>query len=237
MNEITENELWKDITGYEGYKVSNFGKIVSFKRKEPRVLKAQKGTDGKLQVSLAGTDNKLHCERVAKIVAEAFVENPEHFRNIEFIDGDCTNCSASNLKWVFLTTNAKEQYQKKERAIRQFTLEGKYIQTWKSASEIKKSERFCNMKCLSAACLGKIKTANGFRWRYADEFPAEDLVIEKKSETKKIAKCSMKGELIEIFETAGEAEASLNRKNCIANITAACRGSRRQAYGFKWKYV
>lgn len=91
-------EVWKDIEGYEGlYKVSNFGRV---KRVTTgRILKNGKNRGGYLYVNLCKqgvTSNK----RIHRLVAQAFIPNPENKQDINHIDEDKTNNIVSNLEWT-----------------------------------------------------------------------------------------------------------------------------------------
>lgn len=83
------------IIGFEGkYSVSRDGRVWSEARK--KWLNPFSGADGGLQVSLGfGTQR-----RVARLIAFAFVPNPENRRMVRHLDGDRSNCTASNLTWT-----------------------------------------------------------------------------------------------------------------------------------------
>lgn len=97
------NENWKEIPNTLGqYMVSDQGRIKSVKSKTRRekILRASK--DG--QVNLSTYDDEVGKMilkfSVHRLVAEAFVDNPDDHHFVVFIDGDKTNRAASNLKWV-----------------------------------------------------------------------------------------------------------------------------------------
>ena len=93
-------ELWLDIKGYEGfYKVSNTGKVYSYRRNKCLSQKSDK--DGYKEVCLC-VDEVRKYRRVHRLVAEAFIPNEESLPIINHKDGDKTNNHVSNLEW---TTN------------------------------------------------------------------------------------------------------------------------------------
>lgn len=101
-------EIWKPITGYEGnYSISNMGRVMSHGRpnhhdpriKRDRILPHQiAGENCYYFVNLRknGT-HKLYF--IHRLVAQAFIPNPENKRTVNHIDGNKSNYSISNLEW------------------------------------------------------------------------------------------------------------------------------------------
>ena len=116
-------EVWKDVVGYEGlYQVSNLGHIRSLDHyvahhtagmalRKGRVLKP--AFDGHyLSIGLS-KDNKAKSTRIHRIVAEAFLPNPDKLSDVDHIDCDKTNNRVDNLRWCSHADNmhfAKENH-------------------------------------------------------------------------------------------------------------------------------
>ena len=108
----TEKEIWKDIKGYEGYyQVSNLGNVRSLdrvgrtgKNLKGRVLK-QKTTKGYNMVGLY-KDGKQKHKTVSRLVAKAFVNNPDKKPEVNHIDENKQNNKADNLEWVTAKENS-----------------------------------------------------------------------------------------------------------------------------------
>lgn len=113
-------EVWKDIVGYEGlYQISNLGRVKSLNYKhtgKERILKDRKTNKGYLRAVLY-KEGKQKQFLVHRLVAEAFVPNPENKPCIDHIDTNPLNNVCTNLRWVTQKENcnnslSKEHYSK-----------------------------------------------------------------------------------------------------------------------------
>jgi hypothetical protein len=117
-NDITE--IWKDIQGYEGcYKISNFGNAMALKREysangakmftEEKVLKKRNSTDGYFRAALT-LRGKRKDVGIHRLVAMAFIDNPENKLEVNHKDGIKTNNHVSNLEWSTRKEQMKHAY-------------------------------------------------------------------------------------------------------------------------------
>ena len=111
-------EIWKDIDGYEGfYQVSNYGRVRSFKtrgisgkkKKTPAIKKDNPDKDGYPQFGLSH-NGKYYSHKAHRLVAKAFIPNPENKSQVNHIDGDKTNNRSSNLEWATRSENMSHSY-------------------------------------------------------------------------------------------------------------------------------
>ena len=95
-------EIWKDVKGYEGlYQVSNLGQVKRLgndRQMREKTLKGNKVKSGYMQVVLCkkGKSKPLYVHR---LVAIAFIPNPNNHKEINHIDEIKTNNNFENLEW------------------------------------------------------------------------------------------------------------------------------------------
>lgn len=102
---MDEVEIWKDVEGYNGvYQVSNFGEVRNVTRHN-HLLKPSYGNGHAYGHVSLSRNGKMTCCLVHRLVAIAFVENPDGKREVNHIDGNKRNNHASNLEWVTPSEN------------------------------------------------------------------------------------------------------------------------------------
>ena len=179
-----EKEVWCDIPNYEGYQVSNFGRIKSLERidalgrkVEEKILKPQISNNGYYLTGLyKNSIQKFYY--VHRLVWSAFNGPIPENMQVNHINEVKTVNRLSNLNLMTHKENmnygsrtersAKKQINGKlSKVVLQFTLDNILVKEYQSAHQVERELGF-NRGNICSCCNGKLKTAHGFIWRYKE---------------------------------------------------------------------
>ena len=184
-------EVWKQIQGFPSYEVSTLGNVRSVDRKSIRngSLATIKGMflkprriKGYLRVTLyQGSRNIKKQLFVHRLVAEAFIANPDCLPCVNHKDENRENNRLENLEWCTHEYNSnygtaierrvknqdwKSIAEKQSTPVNQYDLNENLIRTWESMSECEREAGF-KIVGISKCCSGKLKTYRGYKWKKA----------------------------------------------------------------------
>lgn len=100
-----DEELWRDWPQDPRIKVSNKGNVVSYKRGAPYPLKVSHNSCGYQMVGASRPSQYVH-----RMVAETWLDNPNHYEEVNHINGDKDDNRVENLEWVTPSQNIRHAY-------------------------------------------------------------------------------------------------------------------------------
>lgn len=175
------NEEWKNVVGYEGsYMVSNLGRVKSLptqKFKKPiRILRSYITGNGYLTVKLQSEGNILNI-RVHRLVAQAFIPNPNNYSEINHIDENKLNNLYSNLQWcdrsfnvnyggrnitvAYKLRNRKDQ----SKIVQQIDINGNLLREFRSVADAGRYYK-CYPSYIGKVCRNERSNYKGMLFKY-----------------------------------------------------------------------
>ena len=167
-------EQWKDIDGFEGlYKVSSHGSVKRLGRNErklkPRMCK------GYETVCLCKNGIR-HNRRLNRLVAIAFIPNPENKPEVNHKDGNKRNNTVSNLEWCTASENQRHARSTGlsplgfnnailSKPVDMLSKSGELLRTFPSFKEAERQTGISRRNIYSC-CVRKCKTSGGYVWKY-----------------------------------------------------------------------
>lgn len=177
-------ETWKDILGFGGrYQVSSIGRVRSLDAlthnnrgsfiRKGRFLATGIDSSGYITTTLC-ENNRSYRFRIHRLVAEAFIPNPDNKPEVNHIDGDKKNNMVENLEWNTYGENLIHAYEsrlnKRRKPIEQISMEtGEVIKLWESGYEATRALGGASPTAITNALAGRSKSAYGFKWKYHKE--------------------------------------------------------------------
>lgn len=162
--------MWEMIDGFAGYEVSDEGVVRN--AKTGHVIAQFDNGRGYLKVGIKSSDDgKFHNVSVHRIVAKAFVINPDDtiFTQVNHINEDKHDNRASNLEWVTASENVNHGTGIKRRASSQsfpIVMHYKGLDVYfDSASDVEKRTGII-AQSVQRCCAGKMKTSHGATFEY-----------------------------------------------------------------------
>ena len=169
-------QIWLDVSGYEGiYQISNFGQVKNCKT--GKLLNFSKTYNGYQRVKLY----KKVCGKrtsqtfmVHRLVAQAFVSNPDNKPQVNHIDGNKMNNEANNLEWCTQSENLAHSVRiglrdmtcctnATKKTVYQYNLDGTLVRAWESMSRAA-MELGLQVSNISHCCAGRIRQTGGYKW-------------------------------------------------------------------------
>ena len=166
-----DKEIWKDIVGYEGlYQISSFGNVRRLWKSKPILCKPSSDSHGYKQIVLT-KDKKRKSYKVHRLVALAFIDNPNNYEEINHKDESKINNKIDNLEWcdhIYNSNYGTRGYRCTKhfcKKVQQIDMNGNIVRIYNSMQNAEKETNIKNQN-ISKCCRNKQKTAGGYIWKY-----------------------------------------------------------------------
>lgn len=171
-------EEWKTVESYEGiYEVSNTGKVRNIRNNPPKLMSIEISRGGYARVGLNKNNKQKHFQ-LHRLVASAFVPNPENKPQVNHIDENKLNNNAYNLEWCTHLENSNHGTKNKRvsenqikecktgKPIEMLDVNGNIISTYKSIKDASRKTGI-NISIINDRLHGRVKSLyKGNTWRY-----------------------------------------------------------------------
>jgi hypothetical protein len=251
MEKQISMEEWKNIYGYEEYQVSTLGRVkrLAYYKNvcgggkqycEERILKLQKRKGG-YQAIVLSKNSKAKSFLVHRLVAMAFIPNPENLPQVNHKDENPSNNCVDNLEWCNQRYNSNYGTSKYRisaklkngilsKPVEQYCKNGMFIMEYPSAIEASRVLGL-NVSGIVLCCNNNPKYSHcgGYQWKYKGSEKQINNIVNK------IAQITKDGKIINIFESATQASNTTGiSRTAIANNLSHLSKS---AGGFIWKKI
>ena len=185
----------KEIPGFSNYSITRCGIVKTLKRKtrygeysySPYIKSQSVNSNGYFVTKLVSDTGESKLMLIHRLMAIAFIPNPDNYPILNHIDGNKQNNTIENLEWCTHSHNnqhaidtglrkaptvyngmgfrtGKDNY--KSKAIDMLTLDGTYIRTYESA-RLASKDLGKSQGNISMVCRGERNFAFGYKWRFS----------------------------------------------------------------------
>lgn len=166
-------EEWRKVEEYPMYEVSSLGRVRSYYkvvrgiRSTPQILSNKTDRIGYSFVHLQNEKGRKPL-RIHRLVAKAFIPNPQLLPEVNHIDENKQNNCVENLEWISRLNNIRHSkvWESVKREVAQYDINHVYIKTWYSMSE---AARAFNTSPQNIFCAIRDKRVRvGYYWEYVN---------------------------------------------------------------------
>ena len=187
-----EGEEWRDVVGYEQlYSVSSFGRLMSktkvlpnaksFRTTQPILISGVISRNGYRKAILCKSRNERSYVSIHRLVAQAFIPNPNNYPTVDHIDRNRSNNRVENLRWCTLKDNMNNpltiKHCSKVRRSRTNNVICKPVVAVRNGIVVKQydsvksaSKDGYKESSIRYVCCGFSKSYKGYKWMYLSDY-------------------------------------------------------------------
>lgn len=160
-----EEELWREWPQDPRIKVSNMGNVISYKRGSGYPLKVTHDNHGYQRV---GAGYHGWATLVHRLVAETWIPNPNHYRDVNHINGDKDDNRVENLEWV---THSQNLYHAYRTGLNKNVTPVRIVETGETFESMSECARRIggNHRRISDCLAGRQSTHRGYHFEYVED--------------------------------------------------------------------
>lgn len=255
-----EEKKW--IEGYEGlYQITSYGRVISADRYD----KYNRHLGGEMKPQRTGAyrdywfvplykDGKVKQHFIHRLVAKAFIPNPENKRCVDHIDNDKSNNHVENLRWVTHKENMNNTITRRRmkdesakyisqagadnpfsRRVAAYTLEGEFVGEYNSGGQAIEALGLPKNTDVGRVCRGERKHTHGYVFKYLGEAKRKMVRVNNSVKMRKpIQQLTLNGELVAEYESVTAAAKETGFLAC--NIGRVANKRWKSYMGFVWRY-
>ena len=168
--QLSSNIEWRIVEDYDHYEVNNLGQVRH--RQRQKILKPRANKGGYLYVNfkISGKNTNFAIHR---LVAKAFLPNPNNLPEVNHKNSDTTDNRVENLEWCDTSYNSNYSYQKQEnkdcrgKMVAQYDKQGNLICEYPSLGSAAEATNG-SLGGISNCCHGRTKTSGGYVWKFTE---------------------------------------------------------------------
>lgn len=245
-----KEEIWEPVVGYEGkYEVSDLGRVRSVDRHVFQqgksvfyngvIMTPSVNNSGYLTIRLS-RNNKKKGLLIHRIVAEAFLENPNGLPCVNHKDENKLNNNLQNLEWCTMSYNVNygtatiRRARKMGNKIAQYNLKGNLVATYYSSGDAERNTGIAK-SAIKDCANGKTSTSGGYIWKkIIDSCPQHVNVLLPCNHAKVIEQYDVNLNFIASYDSGHIAAKDTGL--CSENILACCRRQQKSCGGYIWAF-
>ncbi len=248
------DEVWMPIEGFTNQEISNYGRARNARRVKNGIILARLTTyqltsDGRyLTIQIYSNDSGQRIHSVHRLVAQAFIPNPDNLPEVNHKDGDRYNCRVDNLEWCTGLENSQHRDRNHlqsrptgiSRGVIQIDLNGVEIKKYPSIASAARENRYKG-DSIRNVMDGRSITYKGFKWiddinfdakKYQRDI-AQSSQITGINQSIPIIQLDLNNNKINEFPSIGSAAKQLQLQK--KSIRAVLQGKQQTTGGYKWK--
>lgn len=193
--------------------------------------------NGYFSYNITMPDGKMRRLPAHRLVAIAYIPNPENKREVNHIDGNKLNNCVENLEWVTSSENKYHAFRtglQKTKPVYCFSKDKVLVAIYKTIREASKAVGISESMISQAICQKVKSQSGGFFWSHEEKL-GETKEYKNTGKAKVVNQYTLDGKFIMSYPSCGTAARATHSHQ--GHIGECCRGKIKSSNGYVWRYV